>query len=191
MAIAHPCHHLFTLCLQSCCIPLEWCIHSISLVFKCGDKSMVRNYRPISLLCNISKVLERLIYDGIIDTVSKYIVDSQFGFLQHRSTLQQLLIYFEDIFHALSEKASVDVIYLDLSKAFDSVQHNELLVKLWQWFQFYLSNRSQFVKINGQLSEPLPVISGVPQGSIFGPILFLIYINEKYLWSHPISHLHK
>ena len=158
-------------------------------IFKSGDKSHVKNYRPISLLCIVSKVLEHLIYNK----VSKFITDNnilclhQFGFCQQHSTTQQLLIFLTNVHHALNNSPKCDVIYLDFKKAFDSVPHQELLLKLWRvgvvgslwrWFCEYLSNRYQHVCINNSNSPTLPVISGVPQGSLLGPLLFLIYIND-------------
>ena len=166
-SLSAPLHYLFTLSLKKGVVPSDWKCHNI---FKSGDKSTVKNYRPISLLCNVSKVLEWLIYNKILDFYSDSISCHQFGFYKSISTLQQLLLYFDDL---CSDREQIDSIYLDFSKAFDSVSHTKLLLKLWSvgitggiwsWIQSYLSDRSQCVLVNSCLSQSLPVKSGVPQG---------------------------
>ena len=191
--LCEPLHHLFSMCLCHATLPSSWKIHKVVPVFKAGDPTSATNYRPISLLSNTSKVLERLIYNKIIDHVSKFITPFQFGFTKNCSTLQQMLIFLDYIINSSSQ---TDVVYFDISKAFDTVSHDILLNKLWSigitgvlwaWFKDYLTYRFQSVCINNSYSDLLPVLSGVPQGSILGPLLFIIYINNMTSYINQIQ----
>ena len=145
-----PICHLFTICMRSAKIPAQWKEHHIRPVFKSGDKSLIKNYRPISLLCILSKVLERIVYDQVMDHINYLFTPHQFGFLPGRSALQQLIIYINSLLEAKQHNKQMDVVYMDFRKAFDSVSHHKLLTKLrcigiqgnlLLWFQSYLSSR--------------------------------------------------
>ena len=142
-----PICHLFISSITSGKIPSQWCTHCIVPVHKSGDRTLVNNYRPISLLCILSKVLERIIYNCIMNFMINSFTPYQFGFLPKRSALQQLLLFTEKLLDGKNNRNEVDVIYMDFKKAFDSVSHNALLSKLqslgisgklYIWLETYL-----------------------------------------------------
>lgn len=158
-------------------------------IFKKGVEQIVSNYRPISLLSNINKILEKLMFSRVYDFLERHksIYNLQFGFRSRHSTNHALIDITENIRQALDDNKAVCGIFLDFQKAFDTVNHEILIRKLNHygirgiannWFSSYLSNRSQYVSISGFESDRKPINHGVPQGSVLGPILFLLYIND-------------
>ena len=163
-ALVQPIHHLFSLTLVNQSLPQDWKMYIITPVHKSGNKSAVNSYRSISLLCVVSKVLERIIFNKISNFIVEFISPNQFGFLQGRSC-SQLLLFLNDIYESAAQNTQTDVIYLDFKKAFDTISHTKLLLKLykigitgnlWKWFHCYLANRVQCVKVNHSLSDVLP-----------------------------------
>ena len=185
---------LFNKSLRTGVLPRDWKLANVVPVHKKENKEQVENYRPISLLSLIPKALEKCVFNKIKDHVFAQINNDQHGFVPGKSCVTQLIEVFEYIGRELDLGKQIDVIYLDMSKAFDRVSHMQLLkrlrdfgfsINILSWFRSYLKDRRQQTTVLGATSSALPVTSGVPQGSILAPLLFLLYQSNL---SNTITH---
>ena len=169
--------------------PSELKVSNIIPLFKAEDPMMFNNYRPVSLLSIFSKIFEKAMYSRVVDFLEmhKILYDKQFGFRKKHSAFMAHMILVDTLIRALQNQEFVIGVFLDFSKAFDTVDHVILLTKLshygirgiaLDWFKSYLDGRTQYVTYNDEKSSIKSMVCGVPQGSILGPILFLIYIND-------------
>ena len=189
--LAKPICHLFNLSIHTGYIPPEFKIARVIPIYKSDSRHSYNNYRPISLLSSLSKLLEKIVAKQMMGYINKnsILYDLQFGFRKGHNTTQPVLHFLDKIQTALNKDIPeyTAAVFLDLKKAFDTANHSILLKKMehygfrglaLDWFTNYLSNRKIFVSINGMDSSPKSLDVGVPQGSVLGPLLFLLLIND-------------
>ena len=180
---------LFQLSIAIGTVPRTWKHAYVQPIFKKGDRSEAQNYRPISLTCICCKLLEHVIRTEMTKHLesNNILNDVQHGFRKHRSCETQLVSFTDDLSTEIDRGGQMDVIFLDFAKAFDKVSHQNLINKLYsvgiqnktlKWISAFLTDRTQQVVVNGEVSHVGQVTSGVPQGSVLGPSLFLVYINN-------------
>lgn len=186
-ALLLPLFIIFNKSLRTGIYPSIWKNAFIVPIYKSGDANDCGNYRPISILNCFAKLFESVVFDHLYSHVKPYIATEQHGFVRGKSTVTNLVEYTGYIHDAFNDRCQVDAVYTDFKKAFDKVNHRILCQKLecygvhgsfLRWVESYVLNRTQVVALKGYLSAPVSVKSGIPQGSLTGPLYFVIFIND-------------